>query len=210
MIFEQSLNLIRDNFYFGWFTLLLFFAGFTSSIIVEKMPQLAIIKAFPLWFIRLTAKYANPKRPFWKIFLFISMFNIIAIFFYMMSGIFVIVPFVIALLTGLNMGIIMQEPVPEEFRLANPYDHEAAEFSYFSIFGTVLVPFFELIIFCVFVGIGMSMGVGLALSYSPVMIAVLVKERLFSYIIIGVPMLVISGLLETLAIKDIHENGSSK
>jgi hypothetical protein len=205
MLFEQSLNLIKDNFYFGWFTLLLFVAGFMISAIVEKVPELAMLKVFPHWLVRFTMRYASPKRPFWQIFSFIAMFNTLAIFFYMMSGIFVIVPFVIALLTGLNIGIIMQEPVPEEFRKLNPFDQEAANFSFYSIFGAVLVPLFELIIFCAFVGIGMSMGVGIALSYSPFMIAVLVKQRALSYFIIGMPTLLVAALLEAAAIKDLHD-----
>ncbi|MCX5726699.1 MAG: hypothetical protein NT030_05945 [Candidatus Saganbacteria bacterium] len=195
----EALNLIRGHVYWAWFSLLLFVAGFFFSYAVERY-DLRFLKVFPKWMLKKTLNFANPRKSFLSIFLFIALFNSIAIFIYMLSGVFVIFPFIIAVLTGLNIGIILLQPIPPEFEAIFP--EEQIEINpAIPYLGALLVPILELTVFSTSIAMGMTLGLSILLNFKPVYIYLLILSRVQAYLIFGVPILFISALLETLALK---------
>ena len=124
--------------------------------------------AVPFWVYGLAKRYLKPGVSPVLLFAFIFLFNTVAIFSYMMSGGLVILPVVCALLTGLNVGVIMlkdaQEAMEEETDGTGPRPARAW-IGFFCLF-TVVV---ELSAFWLAIGMGMKLGpfFSLALSFSP-------------------------------------------
>jgi hypothetical protein len=203
----ESIYVIKDSMYFAWFALLLLFAGFCLSYVVD-MFKIKALMWFPHWFVKIMSKHVNPKAKFLKIFLVIFLFNSISIFIYMLSGLLVIVPFVIAFFTGLNIGISVFIP-PKH----NVDGYEVRELGgplhilRFMLFSTsVLV--FEVAVFSLALGMGMAVGIAelslgsmgpSALSF----ISELLALRIMAYITLCVPLLAVSAYMEASVIKGV-------
>jgi hypothetical protein len=200
----DSIKLIGNHFYLSWFMLVVFVFGFICSAIVEKLEFLSYLKIFPKWFLKISLRFVGPEKKFWQVFLFIALFNSTAILLYMMSGMFIVLPILIAFMTGLNIGIITQEPMSEEVEGKHPFRRQPVRPGLVSILGAGLVPLLELSVFCFSMGMGMSLGMGSLANYSPIRLAVLLAPRVMAYLIIGVPILIISAALEAGAIKDLQ------
>jgi len=200
----QALLTIKNHFFLSWFALLLFILGFAFSSVVEKY-NLRIFKVLPLWFLGKTMKFASPERSFSQVFLFIFLFNSIAIFFYMMSGAFVLLPFIIAFLTGMNIGIVSLEPMPEELQKSTVYGKKNFRPGLISFAGVLLVPLLEVASFCISIAMGMSLAVGMFFNFRFLMFLALAPSRMFAYFVVIVPILFLSALLETGAIKELQK-----
>ena len=94
----EAIYIIKDNIYFTWFALLIFFIGFCFSYLVNAL-KIEFLTRFPHWFIKVMSRFINPRAPFIRIFLIIFLFNSISIALYMASGILIVLPFIIAFLT---------------------------------------------------------------------------------------------------------------
>jgi len=194
-----------DHFYFSWFALVLFVFGFISSALVENVAFFGFLKVFPRWFLGWTLKFVGAGRGFLAMFAFIAIFNSFAILFYMMSGAFPILPFLIAFATGLNIGVIMQEPQVETGGPKHPLHNGRP--GAVTFIGIGLVPILELAVFCFAVGMGMSMSLSLFPNYSPVLLAVQLGPRVVAYIVLGVPVLLLSAALEAATIMGLRKGG---
>jgi hypothetical protein len=187
----------------GLLALFLFVMGFGFSYFVEKF-NLETLKAFPIWFLRRTIPFANPRRSFFSIFLFIFIFNSLAICLYMLSGLVVLFPVLIAFLTGTNIGIIVLHPIPEELKEGNIYrPRRDVVVGPFLLFLTVLVPLFELFVFCFSLAMGLSMASSMLLNFTPENALALAVPNLRMYLRVCVPMLFISALAEARVIKEV-------
>ncbi len=200
----QALLTIKDHFFLSWFALLLFILGFAFSWIVERY-NLTIFKVLPIWFLKKTLRYASPERNFLQVFLFIFLFNSTAIFIYMLTGAFIVFPFIIAFITGTNVGIISLQPVPPELEETTIYRRREMRPGIISLLGVLLVPLLEISAFSISMAMGMAMGIGMYLNFSLLRLTVLVLPRIFAYLIVIIPILFVSALLEAGAIKDLQK-----
>ena len=207
----EAIYVIKSNIYFTWFALLVFFAGFCFSYLADRF-NIKFLAWFPHWFIKLMSRYINPKSGFSRIFLIIFLFNSISIVVYMISGLFVIFPFIIAFLTGMNIGLTVFIPPKaaiEGYEISNM--HGAGKVLKMMFFSTsVLV--LEVITFSLALGMGMSLGIAVAAvsGASPaasggasLFIAELLSMRLRTYMIFCVPALAVSAYMEASVIKGI-------
>ncbi len=186
----------------GLLVLFLFVLGFGFSYLVEKF-DLKAFKTFPIWFLEQTIRFANPNKSFILIFMFIFFFNSIAICVYMLSGLLVLFPVLIAFLTGTNIGIIVLHPIPEELREGSFYrPKENVKLGPFLLLLTALVPLFELFVFCYSIAMGMEMASSMFLSFTWENAVVLAVPRIKMYLMLCVPLLFVSALAEARVIKE--------
>jgi hypothetical protein len=193
----------------GLLALFLFILGFGFSYFVEKF-DIGVLKAFPVWFLRQTARFGNPQRPFLFLFLFIFLFNSIAICFYMLSGLLVLFPVLIAFLTGTNIGIIVLHPIPEDLKEGNIYrSRKEVKLGPFLMILAALVPLLELFVFCISMAMGLEMASEVFLRFPAInggeyirLAFVLAIPRLKTYLMVCVPLLFVSALAEARVIKE--------
>ena len=182
--------------------LFLFILGFGFSYFVEKF-DLKAFKAFPVWFLRYTFRFANPNKNFIYIFSFIFLFNSGAICLYMLSGLLVLFPVLIAFLTGTNIGIIVMQPVPKELSEGSFYrPRKDVKLSPGLLLLTVLVPLFELFVFCYSIAMGLEMASSMLLNFTWENAMILAIPRLKMYLVLCVPLLLVSALAEARVIKE--------
>jgi len=202
-----SLGVINNNIYFTWFAMLLFFSGFCSSYLVDRL-DIKLLKKFPEWFLSIMARYVNSETSFIGIFLVIFLFNSISIYIYMSSGIFVVLPFIIAFITGMNVGLTVFIP-PRHMagryhvrELTGPL--QIIRFLFFSTAVLVL----EVTVFSLALGMGMSFGVEAmylpsAAEFSSPILIDLLAARSQAYLLVCVPLLAVSAYMEANIIKGI-------
>jgi hypothetical protein len=205
----EAIYLIKNNIYFTWFALLIFFSGFCFSYAADHF-KIRFLTWFPHWFLIIMSKYVNPKASFLKIFLIIFLFNSISIAVYMMSGLFVILPYIIAFLTGMNIGLTVFIPPKaniEGYEMGHP--HGAGKMFKMMVFSTCVLVL-EIVTFSLALGMGMSLSIAVAAvstanpSASPgasMFLAELLSMRLRTYILICVPVLAVSAYMEARVIK---------
>jgi len=205
----EAIYLIKSNIYFTWFALLIFFSGFCFSYLVDHF-KIRFLAWFPHWFIKFMSKHVNPKASFLKIFLIIFLFNSISIAVYMMSGLFVIFPYIIAFLTGMNIGLTVFIPPKaniEGYEMGHP--HGAGNMFKMMLFST-FVMVLEIVTFSLALGMGMSLGIAVAAvstanpsasTGASMFLAELLSMRLRTYILFCVPVLAVSAYMEADVIK---------
>jgi hypothetical protein len=205
----EAIYVIKENVYFTWFALLVFFSGFCSSYLVNYF-DIKFLSWFSRWFMKAMSRYVNPKASFTRIFLIIFFFNSISIAVYMTSGLFVIFPFIIAFLTGMNIGLtvfIPQEGAIEGFEVSDA--EGAGRIMKFVMFSTFVLAI-EMITFSLALGMGMSLGVAMAAvsgasatatNGAAAFIADLLTLRFKAYFIFCVPALAVSAYMEASVIK---------
>jgi len=164
---------------------MLFCFGLLVSPWVFKK-QLKIFLFFPLWIWRLVKKYLSPNDPFLKIFLFIFFFNSLSLFANLISGFLLGFPVIFAILLGINVGIIILT--------------EIGKLDYIAIFLNP-VSLFELPA----AWISLSMGIKISISLYPNFLFCssfqMFYKGLYVYFLVIIPLLIISGLIETSLIK---------
>ena len=180
----------------------LFVLGFTFSYFVEKF-KLEVFKAFPIWFLKQTIRFGNPQRSFLSIFLFIFLFNSGAIFLYMLSGLLIFFPVLIAFLAGTNIGIIVLQPIPAELKEGSIYrPKEGVVLSPFLILLTALVPLLELFVFCYSIAMGIQIASEMFLNFTINNAITVALPRIYMYVRLCVPLLFISALAEARVIRE--------
>ena len=206
---QEAIYIIKENIYFTWFALFTFFTGFCFSYLVDQF-RLKFLTWFPHWFIKFMSKHVNPKASFAKIFTIIFLFNSISIAIYMISGLFVVFPFIITFLTGMNLGLTVFIPPKmtiEGYEMGHA--HGAKKIFKMMLFSTFVIVL-EIISFCLALGMGMSLSVAVAAVSSAgptaidgvsLFIAELLSLRLQTYMLFCVPILAISAYMEASVIK---------
>lgn len=123
----------------------------------------------------------------------------------MMSGAFIVLPFIIAFITGTNIGVISLYPVPPELEEATIYRRKEARPGIISLLGVLLVPLLEISAFSISMAMGMAMGIGMYFDFGLLRLSVLAVPRMLAYLVIIVPVLFVSAILEAAAIKDLQK-----
>ena len=207
----EAIYIIKENIYFTWFALLIFFAGFCFSYLVDHF-KIKFLAWFPRRFLKFMSKYVNPKTSFIKIFTIIFLFNSISIAVYMISGLFVVFPYIITFLTGMNIGLTVFIPPKMTIEgYKTGHTHGAGKMFKMMFFSTFVIVL-EIISFCLALGMGMSLSIAVAAvsSASPaaiegasLFIAELLSLRLQTYMLFCVPILAISAYMEASVIKGV-------
>lgn len=203
----ESAYVLRDNIYFTWFALLIFFAGFCCSYLVNSL-KIRFLMWFPHWFIKFMSGFVGPKAAFARIFLIIFLFNSISIAVYMVSGIFVILPFIIAFLTGMNIGLTVFIPPQMTIEGYDVKVPRSAGKAFMMMLFSTFVLILEIVTFSISLGMGMSLGFGIAVAKilgpgSVLFLYELLMLRLKAYLVVCVPILAVSAYLEARVIKGI-------
>ncbi len=181
-------------------TLFLFFLGFISAALAEKY-SLGFLRTFPRWFLKKALSYLNTRPGLLSLTLLIFLFNSTAILLYMLSGILIFGPFLIAFLSGLNVGLIFWEDVPIEFENLLPAKEPEGSRAP-SLFSVFFIAATELFVFSFALSLGMSLALLLAQNYTPSALVDLLFPRIKVYLSLGPPFLLLSAILEARLIKE--------
>lgn len=205
---SSSLTVLGDHVGLGAVAALLFVAGVGTAVPVVRN-DVRWLMALPLWLFRQVLRLIGPRFPPVRTFLVIFLFNGIAIFAYMMSGVLVVLPAVVAFLTGLNIGVAVLKAQELALPLAEPSAASASGGAAASDGGlwvgvcSVAVLFLELPSFWVSVGMGIGLGRALTASggYALANLRGLLVPRVGAYVSVVLPVLFVSALAETAAIR---------
>ncbi|MEA1994862.1 MAG: stage II sporulation protein M [Campylobacterota bacterium] len=144
-----------------------------SSLVVKK--NLRVFLWYPLWIWNIIKKHLSLNASFLKMFFTIFLLNSLSLFVNVISGFLIILPFVFAILLGMNIGIIILEQTKKLNLIVlflNP------------------VSVFEFPAAWISLSLGMKIGIS---SHSTDMLSV--------YIFVVIPLLIVSGIIETVMIK---------
>lgn len=204
----ESLGILQDHLWLTLVASLLFAAGLATSIPVVRH-DVRWLMAFPLWIVRQVMRIIAPSFPPVRVFLVIFCFNTVAIFLYMVSGVLIIVPAAVAFMTGVNIGVIVlragEVVLPSGERpLAGAMSHEehVEVEPWVSLCGLAVVVL-ELPSFWVSVGMGIQLGRMLSgpMAYTMANVQKLLAPRVLAYCTVIVPILLVSAIAETAAIR---------
>jgi len=93
-----------------WFVVsaVLFFVGFVASYPVATR-DISFLTAYPLWIWKRVRQSISPDDPWLRLFVFLLSFNAVSLLVNFLSGFLVFLPPVLAVLLGLNVGVISVE-----------------------------------------------------------------------------------------------------
>ncbi len=93
-----------------WFAVsaALFFGGFVASYPVATR-DIDLLTAYPLWIWKRVREGISPDDPWLRLFVFLLSFNAASLLVNFLSGFFVVLPPMFAVLLGLNVGVISFE-----------------------------------------------------------------------------------------------------
>lgn len=183
---EQYLSILKlINLNLSLLASLLFFLGLILSHWVVRQ-NLRLFLFYPLWMWKLIKRHLSPDDPYLKVFFFIFSLNSISLLFNVLSGLLFILPFIFAILLGVNVGVIMFK--------------ETGKLDFFAIFLNP-VSLFELPATWISLSTGIKIGMVLYpdFIFSAAWEALCKELSVYTYVII--PLLAISGLIETTMIK---------
>jgi len=197
---SSSLDLLWGHIGLAAVAALLFVAGLgTAGAVVRHGVRWLMV--MPLWIVRHVMGLIAPGFPPVRVFLVIFLFNSIAIFIYMASGVLIVLPAAVAFLTGLNIGIIVLRSREMGLPAAQPSDGEPHEVpAWVGPCGLAVVAL-ELPCFWLAMAMGIRMGQQLSRDYSLARLGELFLPRATAYLCVIVPTLLLSALAETAAIR---------
>ena len=204
----SSFALIYSQLGLGLLASLLFAAGLGTSVAVVR-GDVRWMMAPPLWVVRQVLRVIGPGFPPVRVFLVIFCFNTVAIFLYMLSGVLIVAPALVAFLTGVNIGVIVlkagevelptgERPLAEAMDPSG--DFEVAPWVSLCSLAVLML---ELPSFWISVG----MGIGLAREltkvgqYTLANMGSLLAPRVTAYTMLIIPALLVSAIAETAAIR---------
>jgi len=201
----ESFHLLASHWWHGVAAAVLFAAGVATAVPVTH-GKVHWLMAFPLWIVRKVLRLIGPEFAPWRVFPTIFVFNSVAMFVYMATGVLVIVPAAVAFLTGLNIGVVVLNAGELELpggELPTADGDDSYEVAPWVSACGLAVLVLELPSFWISVGMGIGMGRSLAVGgpYTVGNITRLFVERAHAYWMIVVPVLLVSAVAETLAIR---------
>jgi len=145
---------------------------------------------YPLWIWGLIKRHLKPEDPYLKIFFFIFSLNSISLLSNVLSGLFFVLPFIFAILLGMNVGIILFK--------------EIGKLDFLAIFLNP-VSLFELPAAWISISVGIKIGILLYPDFTLSAIGEVLSKEIPVYIYVIIPLLIISGLIETTMIKVLRQ-----
>jgi len=104
--FVESAAFVGGHFSLAGVVAVIFFLGFASAWVVVRY-DLRLLIRFPLWFVSRITRVVAARPHTWFAFVLIFGFNGVAMFVYMLSGVFPLLPAAVAFLTGMNIAIVL-------------------------------------------------------------------------------------------------------
>ena len=213
----SCLRLLVDHMWLGVAAALLFVAGLATAGPVVRYDYRALM-VFPLWVVRRVMRIIGSEMRALRVFLVIFLFNSVAIYLYMVSGVLIILPAAFAFLTGLNIGVVVLKGRESALAAAveAPPDPSVAPPAPVGIprwvdYCGMVVLALELPSFWISVGLGIGMARKLSVAgqYTLGNMGALLTERTHAYWMIILPALFLSAVAETAAIRG-HARGRSE
>ena len=172
----------------------LFFLGILlTDIVLEK--NIGWLIAYPNWIYHKIEYVVQKFNGMLFIFVFIFVFNSINLFFGYVSGFLVILPYVLVIWTGLNVGIVVRQTIQEEsflYLFLNP------------------IALFELPAVWISFSLGMEVGIHLIFTKQFNTMQQIFLDRLSVFYLIVLPLLSISALIESGMIRFINNKAESE
>ena len=181
-IISEVLRQINTQIFF--MTVLLFFIGYAFAP-TAYYKNIRWLTAYPLFVVRVTDKFLEkPHHPL-KIFLIIMLLNTASLFFNLVSGWGIILPYLFCVYMGINVGVIM-------------YHTLQGEFYYLGLINPVTL--IELP--AAWLSISMAVQFNLTHFWGVTTLPQIAFPRYIHYFLATViPMLLIAGIIETILIK---------
>lgn len=206
----DSLCIIGRHWRLAFAAAAIFGAGFMLSFVAVRRQVTPLIR-FSLWILNFFIRRLGPDPALSRAAAFIFCFNSIAIFLYMASGVVPYLPLTIDLVTGLNVGIIVQmagSPEAEPALLPGPAEEQFDEegplpsSSLMALGCGMLVLMLELPAFWFAIALGISIAqpnaAGLPAEQG---LLAAVQLRAFIYLRAVMPILALSAIAEAIAIR---------
>ena len=217
----ESLEFLRSQTGFAMQGLIAFAAGAASAWVVIR-GHIEFLERFPLWVFKWVTKLIGQTPRMVRLFVVIFGFNSVAMFAYMCTGVWVVMPSVVCFLTGMNLAIIVvrSQPAPvavedmdEETLARRAAELETGpQLKVFPLLCGLLVVLLELPAFWYSIGMGISLGhfmrehlsLGqiLTFRYESTGVGQAFALRAVAYVQIIVPVLAISALAEAYAVRE--------
>lgn len=163
----------------------LFFLGlFSAPWVVER--KIEPLLFYPRWMWHRIQRWVKSDDPFLKMVLAICFLNATSLLVNILSGLLVVLPFVLGFLVGLHIGVIVIEEIGK-----------------WSLIGILLNPvaFLELPVTWISLSIGMELGLFLSNRLSLVEALPLLRRGLLIYGALILPLLLVAALTEVSLIK---------
>ncbi len=189
MIAEIQQALAMINFRIFLFSILLFFVGYTLAPFVY-FRQIKILLAYPMWVARKLDKIADKNWHYLFLFFFIFSINLISLFIDLISGYIPGLPFLFAVWTGLNIGIVT-------------YHTLEGRFYYVSLLNPVAL--FELPAAFAAFSLAIELNCNLLNCFVFDRQITTFQPYLHSFAFIVIPLLIVAGIIETFAIRLAHK-----
>jgi hypothetical protein len=147
--------------------------------------QIKWLLAYPLWVEKILEKILGEKWNSVFMFLFIFSLNVLSLFIDLLSGLVLFIPLIMALWMGLNIGIVT-------------YNMLKGQFFYSALFNPVTL--FELP--AAFIALTLAFQLNLASLNTTIIVLNDVSFSLYfnTFIILVIPLLILSGIIETIAL----------
>jgi len=164
---------------------LLFFAGlFSAPLVVEN--EIRPLLRYPLWIWSRIRHWLQLHDPFVKMMMIIAFLNATSLLANILSGLFVVLPFVFAFLVGLHVAVIVIQETGKQ-----------------NLVGMLLNPvaFIELPATWISLSIGMDLGLFQFHNFSFSRVFPLLRHGLLLYGTLILPLLLVAAFTEVLLIK---------
>lgn len=180
--FEETIGLIQGKVFL--ISMLIFFLGYALAP-TAYYKRINILTVYPLW---LAKKMEELSQKTWNpfvLFFFLMSMNSLSLFLSLLSGLVPVLPFIFAMLTGLNLGVVT-------------YHSFNGQYYYAALFNPVA--FFELP--AAFLTFTLAIQFNLmSLPQSVITIPIhSFQTYLNIFMLVVIPLLLIAGILETLLI----------
>ena len=161
----DSLAFLKGQTGFAILGMVTFMAGAASAGIVVHY-RIGPLMRFPLWLLKWVMKLMGRRPSMGRLFVIIFVFNSVAMFLYMCTGVWVIGPALVGFLTGMNLAIVFvcgrpmlpPEAVESEDPAPAEDDAEPATPGLVPLLCGLLVLVLELPAFWYATGMGISLG----------------------------------------------------
>lgn len=201
LIDKIALSFSVLNFNLVLFSAVLFTLGLVlADLVLERNIRWLII--YPTWAFKKIELWMKKFANVVLTFLFIILFNAFNLFLGFVSGLLIILPIILVIWTGLNIGIILRKTIGEQ-----------ANVSIWYIFLNP-VAVFELPAAWIAFSIGMELMIKYIATQNYVEVISLFSERISVFVWLVLPLLIIAGLIEAAMIhflqNKVEKNDDSK
>jgi hypothetical protein len=172
-----------DGEFFLLAAALFFLGAFFGPIVLKK--QIRLLLWYPLWIWKIIKRYVDPGAPFLRLLAIIFSLNSLSLFCNLVSGLFIIFPFLFAFLLGVHITVICLKEVGNV-----------------RLFPLILNPvsLLELPAAWMSLSLGMSLGREVYLGGYTNALSLFLRE-LTGYLFLVLPLLAVAALVEVSLIK---------